>query len=83
MVQFICPGDNTLKVWDISAPPHAQQTIRAHNGEVLTCDWARYDPVSTFHIPTCHKLYNESNRHRTCGEHGVHLMCYSEPTYHY
>ena len=39
-------GDNTLRIWDISAPPHAQQTIRAHNGEVLTCDWAKYDPVS-------------------------------------
>ena len=54
MVHFICPGDNTLKIWDISAPPHAQQTIRAHNGEVLTCDWARYDPVRTPHILTCH-----------------------------
>ncbi|KAK2550221.1 Peroxisomal targeting signal 2 receptor [Acropora cervicornis] len=41
-------GDNTLKIWDISAPPHAQQTIRAHNGEVLTCDWARYDPNLLF-----------------------------------
>ncbi|XP_015759959.1 PREDICTED: peroxisomal targeting signal 2 receptor-like [Acropora digitifera] len=41
-------GDNTLKIWDISAPPHAQQTIRAHNGEVLTCDWARYDPNLVF-----------------------------------
>lgn len=40
-------GDNTLRIWDISAPPHAQQTIRAHDGEVLTCDWAKYDPVST------------------------------------
>lgn len=41
-------GDNTLKIWDISAPPHAQQTIRAHNGEVLTCDWARYDSNLVF-----------------------------------
>ena len=39
-------GDNTLRIWDISAPPAAQQTIRAHSGEVLTCDWAKYDPVS-------------------------------------
>ena len=38
-------GDNTLRIWDISAPPHAQQTIRAHDGEVLTCDWAKYDVV--------------------------------------
>lgn len=37
-------GDNTLRIWDISAPPAAQQTIRAHSGEVLTCDWAKYDP---------------------------------------
>ncbi|XP_078374973.1 peroxisomal targeting signal 2 receptor-like isoform X3 [Oculina patagonica] len=36
-------GDNTVRIWDISAPPHAQQTIRAHDGEVLTCDWAKYD----------------------------------------
>lgn len=36
-------GDNTLRIWDISAPPRAQQTIRAHDGEVLTCDWAKYD----------------------------------------
>ena len=38
-------GDNTLRIWDISAPPHAQQTIQAHDGEVLTCDWAKYDVV--------------------------------------
>lgn len=39
-------GDNTLRIWDVSAPPRAQQTIRAHDGEVLTCDWAKYDVVS-------------------------------------
>lgn len=39
-------GDNTLRIWDASAPPRAQQTIRAHDGEVLTCDWAKYDVVS-------------------------------------
>ena len=41
-------GDNTLRIWDISAPPRAQQTIRAHDGEVLTCDWAKYDAVSIY-----------------------------------
>ena len=45
-LQLSFVGDNTLRIWDISAPPGAQQTIRAHSGEVLTCDWAKYDPVS-------------------------------------
>ena len=45
-LQLSIVGDNTLRIWDISAPPAAQQTIRAHSGEVLTCDWAKYDPVS-------------------------------------
>jgi len=39
-------GDHTLRIWDVSTPPRAQQTIRAHDGEVLTCDWAKYDVVS-------------------------------------
>ena len=48
-------GDNTLRIWDISAPPHAQQTIRAHDGEVLTCDWAKYDMVRVW-IDTLNEL---------------------------
>lgn len=48
-------GDNTLRIWDISAPPHAQQTIQAHDGEVLTCDWAKYDVVRVW-IDALNKL---------------------------
>jgi len=36
-------GDGTLKVWDVRGGPHAQQTFRAHETEVLSCDWNKYN----------------------------------------
>ena len=38
-------GDSTLRIWDISTPQGAQQTT-VHGGEVLSCDWAKYDQVT-------------------------------------
>ncbi|WAR09345.1 PEX7-like protein [Mya arenaria] len=35
-------GDKTLRVWD-RRTPQPQCTIQAHEGEVLTCDWNKYD----------------------------------------
>lgn len=32
-------GDTTLKVWDARRAPGSVQTFKAHNHEVLTCDW--------------------------------------------
>ncbi|KAL3882792.1 hypothetical protein ACJMK2_029099 [Sinanodonta woodiana] len=36
-------GDHTLRIWDARQPQFAQTVIPAHNAEVLTCDWCRYD----------------------------------------
>lgn len=36
-------GDHTLKLWDASVP-HSVQTIPAHEHEILTLDWNKYNP---------------------------------------
>lgn len=43
---FPLPGDGTLRVWDSGKPHMAQVVIPAHQAEVLTCDWSKYDQVS-------------------------------------
>ena len=41
---FHFTADETLRIWDSSGPPNSTAQIHAHNGEVLTCDWSKYDP---------------------------------------
>eukprot|EP00040_Diaphanoeca_grandis_P023208 m.125863 g.125863 ORF g.125863 m.125863 type:complete len:325 (-) comp29160_c0_seq1:41-1015(-) len=36
-------GDCTLKIWDARTQPQSMQTFRAHEYEVLCCDWGKYD----------------------------------------
>lgn len=38
-----CGGDGFVKVWDISKGPISALTIRASHGEVLSCDWNKYN----------------------------------------
>lgn len=37
-----------LRVWDSTQPPNSTTQIHAHNGEVLTCAWSKYDPHTLF-----------------------------------
>ncbi|KAF4524740.1 hypothetical protein B566_EDAN013808 [Ephemera danica] len=37
-------GDGTLRIWSSLAPQRPSVTLRAHEAEVLTCDWCKYDP---------------------------------------
>jgi peroxin-7 len=36
-------GDGTLKVWNTHMPQHPSMSLRAHDAEVLSCDWCKYD----------------------------------------
>ena len=36
-------GDCQLKVWDCRNPQHSVQSFKAHDYEILCCDWAKYD----------------------------------------
>ncbi|KAH9524981.1 peroxisomal targeting signal 2 receptor [Bulinus truncatus] len=36
-------GDHTVRIWDYKNPRSCTILIPAHNGEVLTCDWCKYD----------------------------------------
>lgn len=38
-------GDETLRLWDSAHPPHSTASVHAHSGEVLSCDWSKYDQV--------------------------------------
>eukprot|EP00039_Didymoeca_costata_P011087 m.152754 g.152754 ORF g.152754 m.152754 type:complete len:319 (+) comp15056_c0_seq2:334-1290(+) len=35
-------GDGTLKIWDARNNAHSVQTYTGHQGEVLSCDWSKY-----------------------------------------
>lgn len=37
------PADETLRIWDSTQPPNSTAQIHAHSGEILTCDWSKYD----------------------------------------
>ena len=39
-------GDKTLRIWDAKKTYMPQVAIPAHNQEVLTVDWCKYDQVS-------------------------------------
>ena len=43
MVLYIL-GDGTLRIWD-RRTAYPQTVIPAHQTEVLTCDWNKYDQV--------------------------------------
>ncbi|XP_015279791.1 PREDICTED: peroxisomal biogenesis factor 7, partial [Gekko japonicus] len=36
------PGDQTLRIWDAKAP-RVPVVIPAHQAEILSCDWCKYD----------------------------------------
>ncbi|XP_067676661.1 peroxisomal targeting signal 2 receptor-like [Haliotis asinina] len=36
-------GDQTLRVWDARKPNFPTRVVPAHSGEILTCDWCKYD----------------------------------------
>ena len=43
-VYFLVVGDGILKLWDIRGTNPAS-AIKAHDSEVLSCDWTKYDQV--------------------------------------
>lgn len=36
-------GDGMLKIWSSSLPQRSPLTLHAHDAEVLTCSWCKYD----------------------------------------
>ena len=36
-------GDGTLKIWNSLMPQQPTLSVRAHDAEVLSCDWCKYD----------------------------------------
>ncbi|CAG2057898.1 unnamed protein product [Timema podura] len=36
-------GDGALKIWNSHIPQRATMTLRAHDAEVLSLDWCKYD----------------------------------------
>lgn len=40
-------GDQTLRVWDVKSPG-VKLVIPAHQAEILSCDWCKYDEVQTY-----------------------------------
>ena len=40
---FFYLGDGTLRLWDLTTPPHSTAAVHCHAGELLTCDWSKYD----------------------------------------
>lgn len=45
---FVILGDQTLRLWDVRKPDFPINVIPAHNAEILTCDWSKYDQVKLF-----------------------------------
>ncbi|XP_063773480.1 peroxisomal biogenesis factor 7 isoform X2 [Pseudophryne corroboree] len=41
-------GDQTLRIWDVKTPV-SKLVIPAHQAEILSCDWCKYDQFSPFH----------------------------------
>lgn len=41
-------GDETLRLWDTTHPPHSVSFVHAHKGEILSCDWSKYDQHTIF-----------------------------------
>ena len=41
-------ADETLRLWDSAHPPNSVTQVHAHTGEVLACDWSKYDPNAIF-----------------------------------
>ncbi|MEE6509486.1 hypothetical protein FKM82_026433 [Ascaphus truei] len=42
MVGFDTKGDQTLRIWDVKSPV-SKIVIPAHQAEILSCDWCKYD----------------------------------------
>ena len=58
-------GDQTLRIWDSKKSYMAQMVIPAHNSEIITCDWSKYDQVReerTIEFSTEHSLYVADRR---------------------
>lgn len=46
---YICTlGDGTFRLWDSTTPPHSTTFTHCQAGELLTCDWSKYDPNHLF-----------------------------------
>ncbi|KAE8602125.1 hypothetical protein XENTR_v10013890 [Xenopus tropicalis] len=41
-------GDQSLRIWDMKTPV-SKVVIPAHQAEILSCDWCKYDQFSPFH----------------------------------
>ena len=50
-------GDRMLRLWD-SAQPRSTACVGAHSGEILACDWSKYDQnvIFTAGVDTTIKL---------------------------
>lgn len=43
MVESAFSGDGLLKIWSSNLPQRSPLTLHAHDAEVLTCSWCKYD----------------------------------------
>lgn len=43
MLNFLFVGDHTLRIWNTKKDARPVMSIRANQGEVLTCDWCKYN----------------------------------------
>lgn len=43
MKEIAFSGDGTMKIWNTKLPQKATTTLEAHDAEVLTCSWSKYD----------------------------------------
>lgn len=41
----VLSGDGTLRVWDVKSAA-CRLAVPAHNAEILSCDWCKYDQVT-------------------------------------
>lgn len=38
-------NDGALKIWDMKSPKYVIAGIKAHNADILTCDFNKYDEL--------------------------------------
>lgn len=51
MFCFLSLGDGTLRIWDVKRAA-CRLAVPAHNAEILTCDWCKYDQVTAHMTPS-------------------------------
>ena len=66
----ICLGDGSTRTWDIRTG-HVTNVIPTFSGEILSCDWTKYDSVRSLHdiyprsflgVSRCNKGHEDNTR---------------------